>query len=339
MIPPHHTAREGATDRTGPARRVVLINPRSTHVDEIAQKVFPPINLLYLAAALRQAGLEPTVVEANALALSHAQVVEEVRRLRPALVGISLYTDILAQVRRLARQLKAACPEVRLVLGGHHATSWPRRTMEHFPEADFVLRGEAEHALPALVRAMAGELDHDQVPGLLWRDPDGAAQVGAEMELPDPEHLPLPARDLLTDLYDEERYYALMVRARPVDALISSRGCPFACGFCYNFRQRYRARSPEAVVEEMEGIRRRGVRDIEICDDTFTVDRGRALAIFDLIIKRRLDISFRIKAGWMCSTRSCAAGRPGPGSTWHPSAWSRDPPHSWSAWPRGPPPR
>ena len=275
---------------------MVLINPRSTHAHEIAQKVFPPVNLLYLAAALREAGMAPTVLEANALALTDAQVVARIRRLNPVLVGVSLYTDILAQVRSMTRQIHAACPGVRLVLGGPHATSWPRRTLEHFPEVDFVLRGEAEGSLPALVRALAGGQQLESVPGLLWRGEDGAAVTGAGMELPDPEGLPWPARDLVDDLYRQRRYYALMVRTRPVDAMISSRGCPFGCGFCYNFRHRYRARSPEAVVDELEGIRQRGVRDIEICDDTFTVDRQRALAIFDLIIQRRLDVSFRIKS-------------------------------------------
>jgi len=270
----------------------VLINPRSTHIHEIAQKVFPPLNLLYLAASLREHGFEPVLLEANALALSDAELVSQVRRSGPALVGISLYTDILAQVHSMGRMLKAECPGIRLVLGGPHATSWPRRTLEQFPEADYVLRGEAESSLPAL----AGGQDLATIPGLLWRGDNGEILQGAEMELPDPEALPLPARDLVQDLYDHGRYYALMVRTRPVDALISSRGCPFDCGFCYNFRRRYRARSPGQVVDELALIRRGGIRDVEICDDTFTVNRARALAIFDLIIKRRLDISFRIKS-------------------------------------------
>ncbi len=282
----------------GPNRRVVLINPRSTFVHEIAQKVFPPINLLYLASSLREQGYEPVVVEANAFRMSDEEVEEEVRRLQPLMVGLSLYTDILGQVRDMSRRVRAASPGSRIVLGGPHASSCPRRTLAQFPEVDYVLRGEAEASLPALCAAVEQESPHlDEIPGLFYRNPaDGSPVEGAPMALPDPEHLPLPARDLVEQAYQEKRYYSLMVRQRPVEAFISSRGCPFSCGFCYNFRQRYRARSPEAVMDELVRIRERGIRDVEICDDTFTVNRKRAHAIFDLIIKERLDISFRIKS-------------------------------------------
>ena len=40
-------------------RKVVLINPRATYYNEVAQKCFPPMQLLYLAAALRDAGFDP----------------------------------------------------------------------------------------------------------------------------------------------------------------------------------------------------------------------------------------------------------------------------------------
>ncbi|MHC4403749.1 MAG: B12-binding domain-containing radical SAM protein, partial [Planctomycetota bacterium] len=43
-------------------------------------------------------------------------------------------------------------------------------------------------------------------------------------------------------------------------------------------------------------IRERGIRDVEIADDTFTGRRSRALAIFDLILAEKLDVSFRIKS-------------------------------------------
>jgi radical SAM superfamily enzyme YgiQ (UPF0313 family) len=98
-----------------------------------------------------------------------------------------------------------------------------------------------------------------------------------------------------------------MVRNTPVDTVFTSRGCPFNCGFCYNFRQRYRYRTPEDVVDELARIRERGIRDVEIADDTFTGHRARALAIFDLILSEKLDISFRIKSRVDVFTEELAA--------------------------------
>jgi len=101
---------------------------------------------------------------------------------------------------------------------------------------------------------------------------------------------------LLAKAYEEGRYFTIMVRSRPVDTLISSRGCPFSCRFCYNSSRNYRGRNPEAVVQELRAIRDRGIRNVEIVDDHFTTDRGRAMRIFDLILRERLGISFRIKS-------------------------------------------
>ena len=279
-----------------PPQRVLLVNPRSTYVNEIAQKVFPPVNLLYLAASLSRRGHHPKVLEANAWSLSDDELARRARGFRPHVVGLPLYTDILAQVRDMTERLSAAWPDASIVLGGPHPSSWPRRTLDQFPRADVVLRGEAEHSLTLLCEKLAaGEPIHD-VPGVVYRDNQGRPTFGADQEFPDVNDLPLPARELVDDAYRHKRYYTLMVRDRPVESLISSRGCPFSCGFCYNFRHHYRFRTPEAVLDELVRIRDRGLRDVEICDDTFTVNKRRAMKIFDLIIKEKLDISFRIKS-------------------------------------------
>ena len=119
---------------------------------------------------------------------------------------------------------------------------------------------------------------------------------GPPAEYPEVEAIPRPRRDLVAEAYRRKLYYSIMVRARPVDTLFTSRGCPFHCGFCYNFRRKYRYRTAADVVDELTSIRDRGIRDVEIADDTFTGLPHRAIEIFDLIIREKLDVSFRIKS-------------------------------------------
>ena len=276
-------------------RRVLLVNPRATYVDELAQKCFPPLNLLYLAAALRADGYSPLVLDANALRLTDPQIVDAARRLDPAVMGLSVYSDILRQVRDLTEVLGEACPGARLVLGGPHATAVPRQTLECFPRVDFVLRGEAEESLPQLCLRLVQGREVKDLPGICYREGD-RVRLGPPPRPPRIHGLPLPARDLVASVYQRRLYHTLMVRRRPVDTMITSRGCPFACGFCYTRGHRYRFRAPDAVVDELARIRDQGIRDVEICDDTFTVNRERAMEIFDLIIRARLDLSFRIKS-------------------------------------------
>ncbi len=278
-----------------PSRKVALINPCATYANELAQKCYPPMHLLYLAAALRQQGYEVDVVDANAARMSGQEVARRVRQFEPSLVGISLYSDILRQVRDLAGRIRNEVPGARLVLGGPHVNAVPVQTLEQFDQVDFALTGEAERSLAALGEALLSGTPVDHIPGIVYRR-EGKVLQGPEPDFPELSQIPRPARELVDWAYREKRYHSIMVRARPVDTLFTSRGCPFHCGFCYNFRQKYRFRTPDDVVDELTGIRERGIRDVEICDDTFTGHRGRALEIFEKIIAEKLDISFRIKS-------------------------------------------
>ncbi|HON65959.1 MAG TPA: radical SAM protein [Phycisphaerae bacterium] len=273
---------------------VLLITPRSTYVNEFAQKVYPPLNLLYLAASLREHGYTVDVLDANAWRLSDQQIEAAVRAASPRLVGIAVYSEILAQVRRLTCLAKSAGAG-RVVLGGPHAAAVPEQTLGCFPEADFILCGEAENTLPMFVRDLDRAQEYPHIPGLWWRE-NGALRMSPYGDRPDIRRVPLPARDLVEPAYRAGRYYTILVRDRPVDTIMTSRGCPFHCGFCYNTNHKYRGRDPEDVVSELVSIRQRGIRNVEIVDDHFTVDRARAIRIFDLIIREKLGISFRIKS-------------------------------------------
>jgi radical SAM superfamily enzyme YgiQ (UPF0313 family) len=274
---------------------VLLITPRSTYVHEIAQKVYPPLNLLYLAASLRQHGFAVDVLDANAWRISDVEIEQQIRDRRPALVGIPVYSEILSQVRTLTRLAKAG-GAARVVLGGPHAAAVPDKTLGYFPNADFILCGEAEETLPALARSLDRPEQWNRIPGLWYRAGSELHMNACAAERPDVDRLPLPARDLVDAAYRASRYYAIMVRNRPVDTIMTSRGCPFRCNFCYNMDHRYRGRSPEAVLDELVRIRDRGIRNVEIVDDHFTADRARAMRVFDLVIRERLGIRFRIKS-------------------------------------------
>jgi radical SAM superfamily enzyme YgiQ (UPF0313 family) len=274
---------------------VLLITPRSTYCNEVAQKVYPPLNLLYLAASLRAHGYAVDVLEANGLRMTDEQIKEHIRATRPSLVGIPVYSEILHQVRLLTELAKEAGAE-KVVLGGPHTAAVPERSLEYFPRADFLLCGEAEDTLPQLVAELNNPSAYPSISGLWWRE-NGELKVNpCDGQKPDIHQIPRPARDLVEEVYASKRYYTVMVRQRPVDTIMTSRGCPFRCNFCYNTNFKYRGRTPEDVIDELVSIRQRGIRNVEIVDDHFTAHRERAMKIFDLIIAEKLGISFRIKS-------------------------------------------
>jgi anaerobic magnesium-protoporphyrin IX monomethyl ester cyclase len=83
--------------------------------------------------------------------------------------------------------------------------------------------------------------------------------------------------------------------------IASSRGCPYACGYCpYPVIQgkRWRKRSPERVVEELRYVvNSLGVRNVVFRDPEFSLDRERVLRLCELIKEQRLEF------WWRCETR------------------------------------
>jgi anaerobic magnesium-protoporphyrin IX monomethyl ester cyclase len=272
---------------------VALVNPKATYADEIGQKCFPPLGLLYLGASLKAAGFEPRVVDANALRLDDEAVVREVARVRPLLVGVPFFVETLVATGRLVRALRRALPDATLVAGGPHASAVPDRILEELPAIDHVLVGEAEQSLVALARAVGRRGPIPPIGGLVSRGRPGDRTYQV---LGDLDSIPLPARDLVSEAYARRRYYALLVPHRRIDCLITSRGCPFACAFCCNPARAMRYRAIDSCLDELQRLRDIGVRNVEILDANFTASEERALAFFDRVERERVGISLRVKS-------------------------------------------
>jgi anaerobic magnesium-protoporphyrin IX monomethyl ester cyclase len=147
--------------------------------------------------------------------------------------------------------------------------------------------------LPDFVtRLAAGETD-PAVPGIISRAQSQKADLSF-CAIPDLDRLPHPARKLLPI----EKYYSVLSPHRPATTAISSRGCPYRCIFCDrpHLGKKFRARSSQNVLAEMELCRELGIREIIYYDDNFTTDRERALDIAELMLERKLKIAWDIRA-------------------------------------------
>jgi len=83
--------------------------------------------------------------------------------------------------------------------------------------------------------------------------------------------------------------------------MISSRGCPYNCTFCTApkfYKNRFKPRSPEKVVEEMELlINDYGIETIIMQDENITCDMKRMERILDIIIEKNLKIEWFAEVG------------------------------------------
>jgi radical SAM superfamily enzyme YgiQ (UPF0313 family) len=123
---------------------------------------------------------------------------------------------------------------------------------------------------------------------------DGKAVMTPERPLLETlDELPFPARQLTK--YD--RYYSVIGREKVSTTLMTSRGCPFRCNFCFvQYGGRYRMRSAESVIAEIEECLKLGISEFFFFDEIFTADKRRVMAFCDAVIQRRLGIIFDIRS-------------------------------------------
>jgi radical SAM superfamily enzyme YgiQ (UPF0313 family) len=192
---------------------------------------------------------------------------------------------------RIARALKAIRPASAILLGGPQASVVDVHTLAAFPFIDFVLRGEAERSLPALIDQRKGELRLDQVPGLTYRVGTQPRRNADAKSIENLDDLPPPAYHLTGEL-----------QGATMAALELGRGCPYACTFCSTndfFRRNFRLRSPQRLLLDMRWIAKEyGIREFDLVHDMFTVDRRRVVAFCEAMIESGEHFS------WSCSART-----------------------------------
>jgi anaerobic magnesium-protoporphyrin IX monomethyl ester cyclase len=196
------------------------------------------------------------------------RMADEVRKHKPTAVGIAYLTPTKHAVERTASVVKKVDPDIRVIVGGHHATFCPDDALQN-ADIDLVVRGEGEIPLLQAARALRdGGFDGSTLPGVSCRDAAGRVVHADPAELiPDLDDLPFPARDLVLgcDYADH-----------PVHYMVTARGCPYSCSFCSDrrlWRGKVRRRSLDSVFAELrELVDSYPVRFIDFVDGTFTYD-------------------------------------------------------------------
>ena len=217
--------------------KIRLIEPAPPSVNILSYGFYPRLGLPLIGAALKAAGHDVRIYCPQAAPIDRDDVASA------DLVGISTTTSTAPAAYALADELRAA--GLPVIIGGPHPTFVPDDALPH---ADFVARGEGGDGLMLeLIEALAGERELESIRGLsFWRD---GRPVHNELRerCADLDSLPMPDLSLIVG--------AERMRETPI---MTSLGCPFDCTFCtvtMMFGRKYRFRSPESVIAELEARR------------------------------------------------------------------------------------
>ncbi|MGE0267607.1 MAG: radical SAM protein [Candidatus Omnitrophota bacterium] len=267
-----------------------------------------------LAAYLREKKLaDVEALDSRALELDWESMLDTVKKSKPdyVFVGELLHSTCGAAViwyfNEGLRMIKEAMPSVKTIAGGlWYSGDWERQ-MRLNPTIDYIMIGEAELTLEDLLNndKLKSKNERD-IPGLVSRREDGAIVVGPHRDLiPDLNKLPMPAYDLFPmEKYVGHTYW------KPFAELMTSRGCPGKCHFCYEWAlydsrtaskdfTSWRGLSGKRIVDELDLLEKKyGITTIVFQDDAFNTDTQAMIEFCEEKLKRGNKIK------WVCLGRA-----------------------------------
>jgi radical SAM superfamily enzyme YgiQ (UPF0313 family) len=279
-----------------------------TPIDPLSYQIMPDLGLMYLAAAAREAGFSVDIKDCRKERWGLDDLGEHVRRARPTVLGIKVFSNEVARAARMAETARREFPEAVIIVGGPHPSMAPENTLKRMSAVDYAFIGEAERTLvPFLAWVKSGRkgTPPEEVKGIAWRDGDKVSRRELCLES-DLDSLPLPAWDLMPPSSYPDEALGLFAPAFPAAPMIMSRGCPYRCTYCGSYRiagKRYRYRSVENSLAEMEMLEREyGIRTFAFVDNSFTSERKRALAFFQALRARPKQTFFTFPNGVRASS-------------------------------------
>ena len=250
----------------------------------VSKPTSPHIGSAYLAAVLLKNGHNVRLLDMR-FGYKYSYLLGKLKEFKPDFVGITSTSVGHKKACELIENLKR--DSFKVLIGGPHASVMLKNVLEE-TRADFAIRGEGEDTIIDFLNNITKP---EKVKGLIWRNENGEIiENEGRDRIQDLDGIPFPA----FELFELDKY---MDKKLPI---VTSRGCPYRCTYCsifFTMGHKFRARSPENVVNEIEKWYKKGYKYFSFNDDCFTFDMERAAEICELIVDRNLKIEWDLRNG------------------------------------------
>lgn len=302
-------------------KRVSFLSPPSRSINHYR----PPVALLYLAGYLEKKGIETDIVDVvlekqirdkefylhlpERLNKIEKEIINQVRQIKPGIVGITCYTPEYFEVLSLAKQIKKIDKNIRVVVGGIHPTFHPEDFAYAGSPFDFAVLGEGEVTLLDLVNNIENKEKLPQVKSIAFYDSQKKKMILTPKRAlcEDLDNLASPAYHKIDmKYYTTANPYAIRGVFTRSAYVLSSRGCPSVCTFCVakkireycGYRIYARSRSPKHLFEEIKGLKEKyQIDSFYFIDDLFTLNKNFVEQFCRLLEKSKLGLI------WGCSSK------------------------------------
>ncbi|WP_346355770.1 B12-binding domain-containing radical SAM protein [Azotosporobacter soli] len=223
-----------------------------------AKYVHSALALYSLKSSLKAQGILSEIKEYS-INQHLSDLVGDLFRQNPDVLALACYIWNRQEILQLSQAIKAILPKCKIIIGGPEATYNAASLLQNAPWVDYVILGEGEETLPALLKALRNDDEGiARIKGIAWRSPEGIV-AGEAQVVNELDSLPFPYEETdLEQLTGKILYYE------------TSRGCPYSCQYCLSSAtQGVRFRSFDKVKAELDVFLRRQVRQVKLVDRTF----------------------------------------------------------------------
>ena len=259
--------------------------------------LYYPYWLAYCVGVCQKEGLNCKLIDCITRKYTQEDTIQKVQNYNPDYIMTEITTATCEYDYQTINKIKKENPNVKIIVGGTHATILPEQVLKECESIDYVVRQEYDYTVPEIVQ----NEDISKVLGVSYHENGEIKHTPNRSQLENLDELPYVSKvyQQFLDVND----YAYAFAQKPLIQIVSSRGCPNHCNFCsYPSTmggRNYRTRSIKDLTDEFEYILKEmpEIKEIFIEDDTFTVNQERVQNFCDEILKRN------IQPVWSCNTR------------------------------------
>ncbi|MFC1986966.1 B12-binding domain-containing radical SAM protein [Chloroflexota bacterium] len=258
-----------------------------------------PMGLAYIASALRNAGYDVTIYNQDKFHYPESHLTDYLTRNRFDIVGLGVIGGYYQYHKLLKISEAINCVPNRplYVLGGHGPSPEPEYFLKK-TGADVIIIEEGDITVVDLLDACEHKRSLSTVNGIAYLNGGYLVKTKPQELIKDLDSIPWPAWDLFPmDYYSLFRRPHIKNNERAFH-ILSGRGCPFKCNFCYRMEKGFRPRAAESIIEEIQILKKDyRISYIDFLDELLMSSEKRTIMLCEAFIQAGLNIK------WSCNGR------------------------------------
>ena len=260
---------------------------------------FFPQGLAYIAAVLVENGYDVEIYNQDKFHYPYEHLTEYLNKNKYDVVGVSIiggyyqYKTLL----KISEAIGRSKNKPFYIIGGHGPSPEPEFFLSK-TEADAVVMGEGEITVVELLQTIQNGKSLATVKGIAFKNEEKVVVNKKRPLIKDIDSIPFPAFKLFPMDYYRLRRPPYARKTDFVMRILSGRGCPFQCNFCYRMDKGHRPRNSDSIIEEIQLLKKDyRITYISFTDDLLMSSMERVIGLCEAFIESSINIR------WDCNGR------------------------------------